>query len=64
MITRIAAVCAAYGSDPRVCQDMVIRQILLARRQEVDLLVLPEACLGGLAWSPDGSRPGDDLDRR
>ncbi|HEX2300173.1 MAG TPA: carbon-nitrogen hydrolase family protein, partial [Pseudonocardiaceae bacterium] len=47
MITRIAAVSAAYGRDLRTCQDLVIRQILLAQRQEVDLLVLPEACLGG-----------------
>jgi predicted amidohydrolase len=62
MITRIAAVCAAYGSDLRLCQDMVIRQILLARRQEVDLLVLPEACLGGHLSGLDGSRPaGGDL---
>ena len=67
MITRIAAVSAAYGRDLRICQDMVIRQILLARRQEVDLLVLPEACLGGylsdLSADPDphtgaGQDPG------
>jgi len=54
MITRIAAVSAAYGRDLRTCQDMVIRQILLARRQEVDLLVLPEACLGGHLSGLDG----------
>ena len=62
MITRIAAVCAAYGGDLRICQDMVIRQMLLARRQEVDLLVLPETCLGGCLSGLDGARPdaGDD----
>ncbi|MFN2496714.1 MAG: carbon-nitrogen hydrolase family protein [Pseudonocardiaceae bacterium] len=62
MITRIAAVCAAYGSDLRICQDMVIRQIMLARRQEVDLLVLPQACLGGHLCGLDAPRPaaGDD----
>ncbi|HEY2764299.1 MAG TPA: carbon-nitrogen hydrolase family protein [Pseudonocardiaceae bacterium] len=54
MITRIAAVSAAYGRDLRTCQDLVIRQILLARRQEVDLLVLPEACLGGYLSGVDG----------
>lgn len=56
MITRIAAVSAAYGRDLRTCQDMVLRQILLARRQEVDLLVLPEACLGGYLSGLDGPR--------
>ncbi len=54
MITRIAAVSAAYGRDLRMCQDMVIRQIQLARRQEVDLLVLPAACLGGYLPGWDG----------
>jgi len=58
MITRIAAVSAAYGRDLRTCQDMVLRQILLARRQEVDLLVLPEACLGGYLSGQD-SGPHD-----
>jgi predicted amidohydrolase len=64
MITRIAAVCAAYGSDLRLCQDVVIRQVLLARRQEVDLLVLPQACLGAQRSGRDGSRPGADADLR
>lgn len=57
MITRISAVSAAYGRDLRNCVDMVIRQILLARRQEIDLLVLPEACLGGYLANLDGSNP-------
>ncbi|MGQ0776018.1 MAG: carbon-nitrogen hydrolase family protein [Pseudonocardiales bacterium] len=56
MITRIAVVSAAYGRDLRTCQDMVIRQIQLARRQEVDLLVLPSACLGGYLSGRDGER--------
>jgi predicted amidohydrolase len=58
MITRISAVSAAYGRDLRTCLDMVIRQILLARRQEVDLLVLPEACLGGYLANLDGATGG------
>ncbi|MGH3911816.1 MAG: carbon-nitrogen hydrolase family protein [Pseudonocardiaceae bacterium] len=59
MISRIAAVSAAYGRDLRTCQDMVIRQIQLARRQEVDLLVLPAACLGGyLPGADDAADPG------
>lgn len=59
MITRIAAVSAAYGRDLRTCQDMVLRQIQLARRQEVDLLVLPAGCLGGYRSGWDGvSDPG------
>lgn len=57
MITRIAAVCAAYGHDLSLCQDVVIRQILLARRREIDLLVLPEACLGGYPCHSGGPRP-------
>lgn len=63
MITRIAAVSAAYGRDLRFCQDMVTRQILLARRQEVDLLVLPEACLGGYPSGLGGSPRLEGLER-
>lgn len=60
MITRIAAVAAAYGRDLRECLNQVLGQLAAARADAVDLLVLPEACLGGYLADLSGSLPAAD----
>ncbi|MDT7583159.1 MAG: N-carbamoylputrescine amidase [Pseudonocardiales bacterium] len=47
MSIRISAVAAEYGRGLRRSLDQVTGQIQQAREDGVDLLVLPEACLGG-----------------
>ena len=57
---RMAAVSAEFGRD--LDTDFVIVEQLIkqARAQEVGLLALPEACLGGYLLSLDGADPGED----
>lgn len=64
MIVRIATVSAHYERDMAFCRDKILRQIALARRRDIDLLVLPEAALGGyLGELPESIGPPPlDLD--
>jgi predicted amidohydrolase len=57
---RMAAVSAEFGRD--LDADFVIVEQLIkqARAQDVGLLALPEACLGGYLLSLDGADPGVD----
>ena len=60
MTIRISAVADEYGRGLRRCLDRVLGQIEQARAGAVDLLVLPEACLGG--YLVDLSDPDSTLD--
>jgi len=60
MTIRISAVAEEYGRGLRLCLDRVLGQIEQARAGAVDLLVLPEACLGG--YLVDLSDPDSTLD--
>jgi len=56
---RMAAVAAEFGRDLEEDFATVERLIKEARGQEVRLLALPEACLGGYLLSLDGDGDGD-----
>jgi predicted amidohydrolase len=57
---RMAAVAAEFGRD--LNEDLAIAERLIkeAQAQEVGLLALPEACLGGYLLSLDGDVSGND----
>ncbi|MFJ5100282.1 carbon-nitrogen hydrolase family protein [Streptomyces sp. NPDC088554] len=56
---RMAAVSASFGRDLEEDFATVERLIGEARKQNVQLLALPEACLGGYLLSLDGDGTGD-----
>ncbi|HWN33258.1 MAG TPA: carbon-nitrogen hydrolase family protein [Pseudonocardia sp.] len=60
MTIRISAVAEEYGRGLRRSLDQVLGQIERARADAVDLLALPEACLGG--YLVDLSDPDSTLD--
>ncbi|HEV3358570.1 MAG TPA: carbon-nitrogen hydrolase family protein [Pseudonocardiaceae bacterium] len=57
---RMAAASAEFGRDLDADFDTVEQLIKQARAQDVALLALPEACLGGYLLSLDGADPGID----
>lgn len=57
---RMAAASAEFGRDLDADFDIVEQLIKQARAQDVALLALPEACLGGYLLSLDGADPGSD----
>ncbi|HTJ36513.1 MAG TPA: carbon-nitrogen hydrolase family protein, partial [Dactylosporangium sp.] len=57
---RMAAVAAEFGRDLEEDFATVERLIKEARSEDVRLLALPEACLGGYLLSLDGDDAGDD----
>jgi predicted amidohydrolase len=57
--TTIAAVAAPFGRDVEQCFERIARYVDLARLRNADLLVLPEAAIGGyLQALPPGRYPG------
>jgi predicted amidohydrolase len=57
---RMAAVAAPFGRDLEADFERIGALIARAREEEVRLLALPEACLGGYLTSLDAPRGGDD----
>jgi predicted amidohydrolase len=57
---RMAAASAAFGRDLDADFDIVEQLVKQARAQDVALLALPEACLGGYLLSLDGADQGGD----
>ncbi|GAA3397293.1 carbon-nitrogen hydrolase family protein [Cryptosporangium minutisporangium] len=53
--TRVAAVAAPFGRDLDECFGRIERVLALARARGVQLLALPEACLGGYLADTDGT---------
>lgn len=60
MSTRISSVAAEYGRGLRRSLDQVLGQIAEAKESGVQLLVLPEACLGGYLSDLNGGKPDPD----
>jgi len=48
----VAAVSAAYGRDLEQCLRQIEATIVKARRRGTELVVFPEAALGGYLWEP------------
>jgi N-carbamoylputrescine amidase len=64
--TRVAAVAAPFGRDLEECFARIGRVIALARARGVQLLALPEACLGGylasMEWADSDGEPDASAD--